>query len=410
MAEERILLDALTNLLRTAADRRALEAQLRQSQKMEAIGHLAGGIAHDFNNLLTVINGYSELLLGQFGPDDAARESVVAIYKAGERAVWLTRQLLAFSRRDVVRPRRIDLNAVLDDLHLLLRRLIGEHIVLTVSLGPGTGLVEIDPGQVQQVLMNLAANARDAMPHGGQLTIETRTTRLTDLDVRTRPALRPGEYVTLTVCDTGTGMDEATLARVFEPFFTTKAEGKGTGLGLAVVHGIVSQNRGHCEVVSKVGVGTKFVIYLPRIDEPQPPEPAAGLCSSMPPGRETILLVEDEDAVRALARHILLSCGYTVLESSDGAEAVRLADTHDGPIHLLASDVVMPHMGGRDLAARMAARNPGLKVLFLSGYANDPAFRKAVSTTAVDFLQKPFAPQELAQRVRRLLDEVVSGA
>jgi two-component system cell cycle sensor histidine kinase/response regulator CckA len=372
-------------------DRKRLEEQFRQAQKMEAVGQLAGGIAHDFNNLLTVINGFSQVTLDMLAPEDPARPLVDEIQKAGTRAAGLTRQLLAFSRRQVLEPRVVDLNAVVGDTERMLHRLIGEDVILATALAPDLGRVRVDPGQLEQVLLNLAVNARDAMPRGGRLTIETRNV--------TRP---DGDGVLLAVTDTGIGMDADTRARMFEPFFTTKGPGKGTGLGLAVVHGIVTQSDGQIEVESEPDRGATFRIYLPRV---------AGAVSiggsaspvDLPKGTETLLLVEDEPAVRALDRRVLTNCGYTVLEAKDGRDALRVADAHTGPIHLLVSDVVMPHLGGRHLAEKLLSLRPGLKVLFVSGYTDDAVVRHGVGSEFA-FLPKPFTPAGLARKVREVLE------
>jgi two-component system cell cycle sensor histidine kinase/response regulator CckA len=384
--------------------RRGLEEQFRQAQKMEAFGQLAGGVAHDFNNLLTIINGYSELLLHRLPPTDPSRELAAEIYKAGERSAALTRQLLAFSRRQVLAPRVLDLNAVVGDTDRMLRRLLGEDLRLATALAPDLWAVRADAGQVEQVLMNLAVNARDAMPTGGRLTIETRNVELDAGYARARPGARPGPHVLLSVTDTGSGMTPAVKARVFEPFFTTKEPGKGTGLGLATVYGIVQQSGGHVAVYSEVGVGTSVKVYLPRV------ESAAGGSKVLPGllvpprGTETVLLVEDEAGVRALTRHVLAGCGYAVLEAADGAEAVRLAAGHGGPIHLLVTDVVMPGTGGRAVAEQVAASHPRVRVLYMSGYTDDAVVRHGVLQEGVNFLQKPFSPAALAFKVREVLD------
>ncbi|NOT08611.1 MAG: PAS domain S-box protein, partial [Gemmatimonadales bacterium] len=386
------------------SDRRQLELQFRQAQKMEAVGRLAAGVAHDFNNLLTVINGYSDPSFVELAPDDPSRELLSEIHSAGQRAEGLTRQLLAFSRQQVLEPRVLNLNAIVSDTEKILRRLIGEDVVFVTNLDRTVGGVKADPGQVEQVLMNLVVNARDAMPMGGRLTIETQVVHLDESYCRRVPDLDPGDYVLLAVSDTGCGMDDATQAKIFEPFFTTKGQGKGTGLGLATVHGIVKQSRGHVAVYSEVGQGSTFKVYLPQVSDPfsaaRPNAPLAG----MPSGTETVLLVEDEGAVRTLACHILRRCGYRVMEAADGQDAVRLAESEAGPIHLLVSDVVMPFLGGRALAERIAATRPDCRVLFLSGYTDDAVIRHGVLEAECAFLQKPFSASSLALKVRSVLD------
>jgi PAS domain S-box-containing protein len=381
-------------------DRKRLEEQFRQAQKMEAIGRLAGGVAHDFNNLLTVINGFSQVVVDTLEAEHPARPLVDEIGKAGDRAARLTRQLLTFSRQQVVNPRIINLNMVVNGTDRMISRLIGEDIIVSTDLDPDLWPVKIDRGQVEQVLMNLVVNSRDAMPTGGRLMICTGNVAQGDGP----PDLPPGHWVALSVSDTGVGMDEATRARVFEPFFTTKGVGKGTGLGLATVYGIVVQNKGHITVEREPGQGATFTIYLPCLAESTPVAESVYTNGPMPNGSETVLLVEDEPAVRALNRRVLESCGYTVLEAGDGLEAVQLVGGLDGPLHILVSDVVMPHLGGRQLAEQLHSIRPGLKVLFVSGYTNDDVVRHGVGSE-FDFLQKPFRPMALAHKVREVLDQ-----
>lgn len=385
--------------------RKRLEEQFRQAQKMQAIGKLAAGIAHDFNNLLTIINGYSEMLIQSLPPNDPSRELLTEIHHAGERSAGLTRQLLVFSRQQVLAPRILELNAVVLDSERLLRRMIGEDVRLTTALDPELGAIRADPGQVEQVLLNLAVNARDAMPTGGQLTIETRNVELGEDDIRSNADARPGPHILLAVSDTGCGMTSDVKARIFEPFFTTKSQGKGTGLGLATVYGIVQQSGGIVDVYSEVGTGTTFKVYLPWVQmgaesagvRPRPLAP--------PRGTETILLVEDEDAVRTLTRHVLAGCGYKVLEASDGEAAVRIARSHHaGTIHLLITDVVMPGLGGRAVAESVEQQHPKVQILFVSGYTDDAVVRHGVLSESANFLQKPFSPIALAVKVREVLE------
>jgi len=390
-------------LIADITEEKQMEAQFHQAQKMEAVGQLAGGVAHDFNNLLTIIQGYSSLLLQKLPVEDKNRRFVQEIHRAGERSESLTQQLLVFSRKQVVTPKVLDLNAVAADADKMLRRLIGEDVRLTTTVWPHEIRVRADQGQLEQVLMNLAVNARDAMPQGGVLTIETSELELADEYARVHADVPAGFYARLTVTDTGSGMTPEVRAKIFEPFFSTKGPGKGTGLGLAVVHGIVKQSGGQIEVESKPGVGTSFTIYLPRVDQPIQHKLVSGE-QPVPRGSETILLVEDEDRVRELTREILTDCGYTVVEAADGNAAIRTAQQHAGPIPLLVTDVVMPGMGGRIVAERVRLIHPEARVLYVSGYTDDAVVRHGILLDEVAFLQKPFTPQSLAFKVRELLD------
>lgn len=383
------------------------EERLRRAHKMEAIGRLAGGIAHDFNNLLTIINGYSDLLLGAAAAESPSRDMVREIRRAGERAAVLTRQLLAFSQKQILRPAILDLSLILADLEKMLSRLIGEDIELILNVQDDAPLrVRADPAQLEQVILNLVMNARDAMPTGGRLTLEARTVSLDANAVRGKSDAQPGPYVVLEISDTGQGMDEETRRHVFEPFFTTKAVGKGTGMGLATVHGVVLQSQGFVEVNSAPGRGTTFSIYLPKIEEPQTKSLSEEQRS--PRGNETVLLAEDETQVRALARIVLESNGYTVIEARDGIEALEIAKRHAGSIDLLLTDVVMPKMNGPQLAAEMSAVRPGLRVMYFSGYTGDAIIRNGGPGGTV-FLQKPFTPGVLCRMVREVLDAPTSG-
>ncbi len=395
---------AICGIATDIAERKKLEEQLRQTQKMDAIGKLAGGVAHDFNNLLTIINGYSELIVSRLPADNPAWGLAREINKSGERAAALTRQLLAFSRKTILQPRVLDLNTLAADLERMLRRLIGEDILLDARLAPALGQVKADPGQLEQVIMNLAVNARDAMPQGGRLTLATSNVDLDEAFTSANPEVAPGPYVLLSVSDTGCGMDEQVLAHLFEPFFTTKELGKGTGLGLAMVYGIIKQSDGHVAVDSQPGQGSTFRIYLPRIQQAARARPSFSETAQPLPGTETLLLVEDEEGVRRLLIMGLTANGYQVLEAHDGQQALELAAQHPGRIDLLITDVVMPRLSGGQLADQLLALRPDLKVLFLSGYTDEAVLRHGVSQGSRPFLQKPFTPSSLARKVREVLD------
>ena len=384
--------------------RKSLESQLLQAQKMEAVGRLAGGVAHDFNNLLTVILGSAGFLLQDLNADVPEREDVHEIKKAAERAAALTRQLLAFSRQQVLVPHNIDLNTVIGAVEQMLRRLIGEDIAFRTVLAPGLGTVLADPGQVEQVVMNLAVNARDAMPRGGKLTIETANVDLDEAYTQDHSPVTAGRYVMLAVSDTGIGMDGHVRTHLFEPFFTTKEKGMGTGLGLATVYGIVKQSGGYIWVYSEPGRGTSFKIYLPRVEVAADPDTPRSLPLVSLLGSETVLVVEDEEPVRKVIRRTLETHGYVVLTASDGQEALTLAREHDGSIHLLLTDVVMPNMSGRELADRVASVRREAKVLYLSGYTDDAIVQHGVLEPGIAFLQKPFTSFALARKLREVLD------
>ena len=384
------------------SDRKRLEQQLRQAQKMEAVGQLAGGIAHDFNNLLAVIIGYGEIIEERLDDSDPLRTKAGQITAAGKRAAALTRQLLAFSRQQVLEPKILDLNTVVADTTRMLQRLIGEDVELVTIAGPALGRVKADRGQIEQVIMNLAVNGRDAMPQGGKLMISTANAVMDEVYVRQHPGAVAGPYVLLTVSDTGCGMDQQTQAHIFEPFFTTKGPGKGTGLGLATVYGVVKQSEGYVSVYSEVGRGTSFKIYLPRTDEPQL-SVSANLATESERGWETILLVEDAQPVRELASELLESNGYKVLQAANGADAVRLAEKYQEPIQLLLSDVVMPGLDGRKLADHMVRTHPGIKVLYMSGFTDDAIVHHGVLDSGVALLEKPFTKASLLRKVREIL-------
>lgn len=383
---------------------RRLEEQLRQSQKMEAIGQLAGGVAHDFNNILTVILSNADILLSGLGPEDPRREELEGIREASQRAASLTRQLLAFSRKQMLRPKIVSLNSVIVNLENMLRRLIGEDIELITLLDPALWMVEADPGQIEQVVMNLAVNARDAMPRGGKLVIETGNLEVDEEFADSYYAVVPGCYVTLVVSDNGIGMTAETRGRIFEPFFTTKQRSKGTGLGLSTVYGIVKQSGGFIWAHSDFGKGTTFKVYLPRAVDTAATEQRPARWAAAPQGTETVLLVEDEDSVRELARRILVGRGYRVLEAADALQALEVARGHPEPIHLLLTDVIMPGLNGRELAEQLRPQRPGIEVLYMSGYSDHAVLRDQTLNSGTNFLHKPFTPESLAVRVRDVLD------
>jgi nitrogen-specific signal transduction histidine kinase/CheY-like chemotaxis protein len=404
-----LAIDNITERKLTQQVLRKSEEHLRQSQKMEALGRLAGGIAHDFNNLLTAIIGYSSLLYDRLAGDESAIDQVLEIKTAGERATSLTQQLLAFSRHQVLQPKVLDLNAIVADFDRMLRRLVGERIKVAVDCEPALRQVRADPGEIGRAIMNLSLNARDAMPEGGTLTIETANVTLTEVDVPNKE-LAPGRYVMMAVRDTGVGIDAEVRAHIFEPFFTTKDTGKGTGLGLATVLGIVEQSGGAIRCESEPGRGTTFAIFLPAVAEAvDKGAHPAGFLAKAPKGSEVILLVEDEDAVRKLARMILEASGYVVLEARNGREGLALCEAHAGPIDLLVSDVVMPELGGRELAEGALKLRPGMKVMFMSGHTQDVILKEGVQKGTA-FLQKPFTAVEIAQKVRETLDSAARSA
>jgi PAS domain S-box-containing protein len=405
---ELVLANDITKRKQAEEALRLSEAQLRQALKMEAVGKLAGGVAHDFNNLLTAITGHSEMCLRHLTPDNSLHRHIDQIKKAGDRAAALTRQLLAFSRKQILQPAVIDLNHIVVELSKMLKRLIGEDIDLLMGLEADLGKIKADPNQLEQVLMNLCVNARDAMPKGGKLTIETSNVQLGEEFVSRHIAVSPGDYIMLAVSDTGCGMDELTQARIFEPFFTTKEVGKGTGLGLATVYGIVKQSGGSVWVYSEVGQGTAFKLYFPRVSERvQKVKPIAG-DSELLTGEETVLLVEDEEVVREMAMEILQECGYRVLQAKNGDEALELAQQHRDEIHLMLTDVVMPRMSGRELTEQLTVLRPDIKVLYMSGYTDDAIVQHGVLEEGTAFIGKPFSMEALARKVRETLDAPVA--
>jgi len=388
---------------RDVTERRSLERQLLQAQKMEAVGRLAGGIAHDFNNVLTAIFGYADLLTEEFPAGSPARQDLEEIRKAATRASALTRQLLAFSRQQVLAPVVLSVNDLVDDVGKMLRRLVGEDVELRLILARDAGNVRADSGQLQQVIMNLVVNARDAMPTGGKLVIETADAELTEQYAELHQAVIPGRYVMLAVSDTGVGMDAQTKARIFEPFFTTKEKGKGTGLGLSTVYGIVKQSGGYVWVYSEPGHGTTFKLYLPRVDAPAEPQAPPRETATLT-GTETILLAEDDEILRPLTKGLLTKLGYTVLDAKSAEQALAVAGARQGPIHLLVADVVMPGASGRELARRLAQSRPETRVLYVSGYTDDAIVHHGMLEPGLKFLQKPFTPAALARKVREVLD------
>jgi PAS domain S-box-containing protein len=412
VAQGRVVRDAFgepTRLVGVALDvtaRRELEGQLRHAQKMESVGRLAGGIAHDFNNLLTAITGHGDILAQTLARDDPGQADVAAINAAAARAAALTRQLLAYGRQSLLHPEPIDLNAVVSDIEPMLRRLIGEDVALRTELAPDLGWVQADAGQLDQVILNLVVNARDALPAGGTITLATENADLDEAGVADHPGVRPGSYVRVSVSDTGVGMDQATLGRIFEPYFTTKDRGRGTGLGLATVLGIVEQSGGYIDVTSEVDAGTTFHLYLPRHSPPTTGATAeTGSARAPQGGHETVLLAEDEESVRRLAAMILERNGYRVITAADGEAALEAAAAHDGRIDLLLTDVIMPGLNGRDLANRFAPLHPEARILFMSGYAGEALSEQGALDPSVAFLAKPFVPAALARKVREVLDE-----
>jgi signal transduction histidine kinase/ActR/RegA family two-component response regulator len=394
-----------TNLQKTQDDQKQLEARLRQAHKMEAVGRLAGGVAHDFNNLLTIIGGHADLLLDRISGADSGRNSVQQIRKAAGRAVSMTRQLLAFSRMQVLQPQVLDLNAVVADMGKMLPRLIGEHIEFSFHPDPKLASVKADPGQIEQVILNLVVNSRDAMPNGGKIIVRSSNIEMDGEEAAKRSPMLAGQYVLLSVADTGQGMDEKTKTHIFEPFFTTKEVGRGTGLGLATVYGVVKQSGGFIWVESAVGQGTTFEIYLPKVPDKVRPSEGEAKPSAVPRGSETILVVEDESGVRELTREFLKVSGYSVLEAKDGVEALEVVSQHAEKIHLVLTDVVMPKMSGTELAERLKTACPRAKILFMSGYSEYGSDGAAALGPQIPILQKPFSISSLVGKIREVLAE-----
>ncbi|HJQ20040.1 MAG TPA: response regulator [Gemmatimonadaceae bacterium] len=399
-------LTAIAHVIGTTVERHRAERAFRQSQRLEAVGRLASGVAHDFNNMLSAMTGYTEIVLQDLKPDDPHRDDLKEVLSAASRAAGLTRQLLAFSRQQVMQPRLMSMNDVVTGMEKMVQRLIGQEIQLSIQLDPNVDWVKADPGQLEQVLLNLCVNARDAMPNGGRLTIETANTRLdaSRMQDHTIASAEPGDYVMLAVTDTGTGMDADTRARIFEPFFTTKGPEKGTGLGLATVYGIVKQSAGEIFVYSEVGHGSSFKVFLPRSTEMPGATETPAPAHEAKPGSETVLVAEDEEAIRRIMQKCLTRAGYDVILAFDGEDAMKILASHDKPIDLLITDMVMPNMNGSDLAARAREKHPGLRVLFLSGFT--AASMTAVQAIGADdfFLQKPFGAEALVQKAREVLD------
>ena len=391
--------------VRDITERKKLEDQFRQAQKMEAIGVLAGGVAHDFNNLLTVILGNAQLALMNIIKDESFRKEIQEIEKAGKKASSLTRQLLAFSRKQIIKPKILDINEVINETEKMLKRMIGEDIEFLTVLEPDLRKVYTDPGQIDQVVMNLVVNARDAMPRGGNLTIETANVELDETYFQSRNTeSKPGPYVMLAVTDNGIGMDDETLSRIFDPFFTTKEIGRGTGLGLSTVYGIVRQNKGYCWVYSKPGKGTTFKIYFPRVAEDMAAVKKQEDFSFEISGSETVLIVEDNEALRNLAKKVLRNYGYAILEAENGEKALNIGETHEGPIHLLLTDVVMPGMSGSDLSEKLQSIRPETRVIYTSGYSDNAIVRHGILRQGINFIEKPFSPKSLGKKVRQVLD------